>query len=168
MVDEISHQGLEQALSLERFGRYLDWAGGGRQRAIELYTLNTQISESLYVPLQTLEVALRNRVHSVMQEEYGEGWFHDEGMLQGSVQLEQVTKAIEDIEGEGKEATPGRIVAALTFSFWTAMVGKEYEDLWQATLNAIAKKENGKGLRRKDLSTPLNPDPGFAQSDRAS
>ena len=49
---------MEQALSLERFGRYLDWAAGDRARAIELYTLNTQISESLYTPLQMLEALL--------------------------------------------------------------------------------------------------------------
>lgn len=59
-----SRGGFEQALSLERFGRYLDWAAGDGMRAIELYTLNTRISESLYTPLQMLEVALRNRIHA--------------------------------------------------------------------------------------------------------
>jgi hypothetical protein len=153
---EIFHQDLELALSLERFGRYLDWAGGDRQRAIELYTLNTRISESLYIPLQTLEVALRNRVHTVMKDVHGETWFQTDIVL-GDRQPDQLRKAIKDIEDEGREATPGRIVAALTFGFWTAMLGKEYEDLWQETLNAIAKKPNGKGLRRKGLSAPLTP-----------
>jgi len=124
--------GLEQALSLERFGRYLDWAAGDRARAIELYTLNTQISESLYTPLQMLEVALRNRIHAVMTEARHEGWFHDAGFLLTASQADQLAKAVEDVgEGGRREPTPGRIVAALTFSFWTAMLGKEYETLWQ-------------------------------------
>ena len=43
-MDEADIRDLEQALSLERFARYLAWADGGRQRAVELYTLNTQLS----------------------------------------------------------------------------------------------------------------------------
>src|SRR5262249_41189467 len=66
MTGEISDADLELALSLERFARYLAWADQDRARAIELYTLNTRISESLYIPLQALEIALRNRIHAVM------------------------------------------------------------------------------------------------------
>jgi hypothetical protein len=46
-------------------------------------------------------------------------------------------------------------VAALTFSFWTAMFGKDYETLWQQTLHRIGRRPDGKGLRRKDFSGPL-------------
>ena len=67
--------GVEAALSLERFARYVAWAGGDRHRAVELYTLNTRVSEALDVPLQALEVALRNRIHAVMTEASGAGWF---------------------------------------------------------------------------------------------
>jgi hypothetical protein len=149
------YKDLEHALSLERFGRYLDWAGGDRARAIELYTLNTRLSESFYTPLQALEIALRNRIHSVMTEARHEAWFRDDGALLGERQPDQLAKAIEDIEREGKDAAPGRIVAALTFSFWTSMFGKEYEALWQITLHRIASRPGGKGFKRKDFSGPL-------------
>ncbi|MDQ0304497.1 transposase InsO family protein [Ancylobacter polymorphus] len=56
-----------------------------------------------------------------------------------------------------KTETPGRVVAALTFGYWTAMVGREYEDLWQRTLKDIARQEGGKGLTRKHFSKPLAP-----------
>ena len=66
-------------------------------------------------------------------------------------------KAIDDSSSaSGKEPTPGRIVAALTFSFWTAMFGKDYETLWQTTLHRIGRPD-GKGLKRKDFSGPLAP-----------
>jgi hypothetical protein len=146
---------LEQALSLERFGRYVDWAGGDKARALELYTLNTKISESLYTPLQMLEVALRNRIHAVMTEARHEGWFHDDGCLLGKWQSDQLAKAEEGIREGKKEPTPGRIVAALTFSFWTSMFGKEYETLWQTTLHRIGSRSDGKGLERKHFSGPL-------------
>ena len=146
---------MEQALSLERFGRYLDWAAGDRARAIELYTLNTRISESLYTPLQMLEVALRNRIHAVMTEARHEDWFHDASFLLGKWQPDQLAKAIEEVREGRREPTPGRIVAALTFSFWTAMFGKEYETLWQTTLHRIGRRADGKGLTRKHFSGPL-------------
>ncbi len=152
-----SHEDFEKALSLERFARYLDWAAGDRIRALELYALNTRISEALYTPLQMLEVALRNRIHAAMTEARHERWFHDEGFLAIENQRHQLAKATEDITREGKAPTSGQLVAALTFSFWTSMLSPTYEDLWQTTLHRIARREDGKGLRRKDLSGPLTP-----------
>jgi hypothetical protein len=157
-LTRFSHADLELALSLERFGRYLAWAGRDRERAIELYTLNTRISESLYIPLQSLEVALRNRIHVVMAEGLGdEAWFQQAGVLLNDRQPDQLTKAVEDLKAVNKMPTPGRIVAALSFGFWTAMFGPHYEGLWRTTLHRIAAKPDGKRLRRKDFSTPLTP-----------
>jgi hypothetical protein len=49
--------------------------------------------------------------------------------------------------------TPGRIVAALNFGFWTAMFGPDYEGLWRATLRRIAAKPDGTGLKRGFFGT---------------
>ena len=68
----------EVAISLERFARYLNWTGGDHDRALELYALNTRLSEALYTPLQMLEVALRNRVHKVLAEARHDRWFDDQ------------------------------------------------------------------------------------------
>ena len=151
------HQDLEAALSLERFARYQEWAGGDRARALEFYALNTRLSEALYTPLQMLEVVLRNRIHTVMSEARHDRWFEDEGFLAIDNQKRQLMKALEEVARSGREPTAGRVVASLTFSFWTSMLAPAYEDLWQRTLHHIARRENGKGLRRKDLSRPLAP-----------
>jgi len=151
----IEAEDLEEAFSLERFGRYLAWAGGDRARALELYALNTRLSEALYTPLQMLEVALRNRVHGVMSAAHHLRWYEEPGLLAAATQQAQVAEAVADLARERKEPLPGRVVAALTFSFWTAMLGAAYEDLWQTDLHRIARRENGKGLRRKDLARPL-------------
>jgi hypothetical protein len=118
---------MEDALSLERFARYVAWAGGDRTRALELYTLNTQLSEALYTPLQVLELALRNRVHTIMSAAHGERWFDANGLLQAPHQREQVQGALAELAKDNKEPLPGRVVAALTFSFWTAMLSPVYE-----------------------------------------
>jgi len=148
---------MEAALSLERFARYVSWAGGDRVRALELYTLNTQLSEALYTPLQVLELALRNRIHTIMAEAYSERWFETDGLLQAAHQREQVAVALADLARDRKEPLPGRVVAALTFSFWTAMVSPVYEELWRSTLSTIAIRPDGRRLARKQLSRPLTP-----------
>lgn len=147
----------EATLSLERFARYVEWRSGDHARALELYALNTQLSEALYTPLQILEITLRNRIHTVLTEAGHARWFGDDGLLLLEHQRSRITEAAEQIAGEGKDATPGRIVAALTFSFWTAMLGAPYEELWQQTLHAIARREDGRGLTRKHFSRPLSP-----------
>ncbi|CDX15087.1 conserved hypothetical protein [Mesorhizobium sp. ORS 3324] len=148
---------LEDTLSADRFGTYLGWAGGDRNRAIELYTLNAALCESLYTPLHMLEVALRNRIHQVMAGTHGDNWYGLQAYQANPVQAEMLAKARQDIEDAKKEETPGRVVAALTFGYWTALLGKEYEDLWQKTLKDIARREDGKGLTRKAFSKPLAP-----------
>jgi hypothetical protein len=153
----IEAEHLEEALSLERFGRYLAWAGGDRACALNLYALNTRLSEALYIPLQMLEVALRNRIHAVLSASIQPRWFEVPGLLGGTHQTDQVAEAIADLIRERKEPTPGRVVAALTFSFWTAMLGTSYETLWQKDLHRIGHRDDGKGLRRKDLSAPMTP-----------
>ena len=70
-TQEEAFPGLEQTLS-STDSKYLGWA---EATACDIpYTLNTQLSESLYTPLHTLEVALRNRIHHVMSGE-GEDWY---------------------------------------------------------------------------------------------
>jgi len=152
---DYTYIGIEDTLSSDRFGTYLGWAGGDRNRAVELYTLNAVLSESLYTPLHMLEVALRNRVHQVMSKVYGEAWFDMPEHQLNAVQSDMLEKARIDLREKGKDETPGRIVASLTFGYWTAMLGKEYENLWQITMKDIARREDGKGLRRKDFTRSL-------------
>lgn len=92
-----------------------------------------------------------------MSAAHGGHWFKVEGLLQAPHQREQVMEAVADLIGHDKDPTAGRIVAALSFSFWTAMVSPSYEDLWRATLNAIATRSDGRRLSRKQLSRPLTP-----------
>jgi len=153
----IGSDSLEQALSLERFGRYQAWAGGDRERALDLYALNVRLSEALYVPLQMLEIALRNRIHTVLSNAYQSRWFEDPVVVTIPHQQDQVREALADLARERKESTSGRVVAALTFSFWTTMLGTHYETLWQTILHRIGRRDDGKGLRRKDFSGPLTP-----------
>jgi hypothetical protein len=155
-MDKAEIEALEQALSLERFARYLAWAADDPTRAIALYTLNTRLSESLYIPLQMLEIALRNRIHAVMSAALHDHWYNDPRCQLDSSQAEQLARARQDLADAGKAIEPGRVVAALTFGYWTAFFNTDYEELWRKQLYRIAQRP-GKPLRRKDFSTALTP-----------
>lgn len=133
------------------------WAAQDQDHALELYTLNTKLSESLYIALQMLEVALRNRIDIVMVEKYGQDWLLDGTPLLIDRQKDQKEGAIRELEEARKQISAGQIVAALPFSFWTSMFNSEYETLWQQGFYRIGRKQNGKGLTRKDISKPLTP-----------
>lgn len=133
------------------------WAAQDQVHALELYTLNTKLSESLYVALQMLEVALRNRIDAVMAEKYGQDWLFDDAPFLIDRQKNQRLEAIKEVKETGKQVSAGRVVAALSFSFWTSMFNSEYETLWQQGLHKIGKKPDGKGLTRKAISKPLTP-----------
>lgn len=134
---------LEAALSADRFARYVEWADGDRTRALDLYTLNARLSEALYIPLHAFEVALRNRSHHLVAT-----------AIILDRQRDQVVAAIAELAQDNKPGDPGRVVAALTFSFWTSFFSTDYEALWRSTLNAIAVRPDGRGLSRKDFARP--------------
>ena len=150
-------EGLEHAISLERFQRYLDWTQGDKYRAFELYAFNMRVSEALYTPVHVLEIALRNRFTAVLSDAFGENWFTHPSLNLSETQRQQLDNARKDIIREGKTVQSGRLVAALTFGFWTSLLSPEAENLWQQTLHKAARQENGKGLTRKHLSKPLLP-----------
>ncbi|MCE7031188.1 Abi family protein [Lysobacter sp. GX 14042] len=151
----MSYQGLEHALSLERFRTYLGWAEQSRDRALQLYELNTDVSESLYTPLQMLEVALRNRIHSVLSVSIAPGWFRMEGVV-GQRSSNDVRVLEGKLRQDRGNITTSDTVAALSLGFWTSLFGRQREDLWQVHLHAIARRDDGKGLTRKAFSGPLN------------
>ncbi|HBK05085.1 MAG TPA: hypothetical protein DDZ81_04390 [Acetobacteraceae bacterium] len=153
----IDDAALEAALSADRFGRYLAWAGGDRARALDLYALNIRLSEALYPSLQMLEVVLRNRIHAIMSEAIAPDWLLRDDTLLVPHQAMQIATAVSELGRDTKAPTPSGIVAALTFSFWTTMLGPSYENLWQTHLHRIGRRRDGKGLRRKDFSAPLTP-----------
>jgi hypothetical protein len=147
---------LENSFSLERFQRYIQWAGGNKARAFELYALNTALSESFYTPLHIFEVVLRNRFHAVLSKDFGEAWYDDENIIYGNLK-DKLQKAKDDLTTEKHEHTSGRIIAVLTFGFWTGLLSPERENLWRSTLHNAFTRKDGAGFARKDITRLMTP-----------
>lgn len=135
MSQEIDKR-LERVLSKERLGGYQT------QRAqrydchpLSLYRWNSQLSESLYPLLQTIEVILRNAIYVSISEHFQDPhWLKNRKILDlrdWVVVQKQETRLLE----AGKQISPGGLVAMLSFGFWTRLLDARYEmKFWRSKI----------------------------------
>jgi hypothetical protein len=112
-------QKIEDILHTERMDAYRQ---DGADHAVTLsrYLLNMALSESLYPALQFAEIALRNAVHRELSIRCGtDAWFDCPQARLTPWQQDKVAEAKEALRKRRKPLSPGRIVAELTFGFWT-------------------------------------------------
>lgn len=143
---------IEQSVSSERLAPYLADASGSLNIAVKLYEQNTLLSESLYGVLQGLEVALRNGMHTELAAGFrNSSWWMVANL--GPDQQDMLVKAQHALTREGKPLDAGRVVAELSFGFWTSLFGRGYTDLWR---NHLVKVFPRRSLQRADVQTRLN------------
>lgn len=114
---------LEASFSPERLRTYLTAAEGDRKRALQLYTWNTKISAAFYGPLQGLEIALRNAIHQQLTRCYSAAWYDNPAVALDLGGRGRIADAKTETAHAGHTATPGRLVAALSFGFWVSLLG---------------------------------------------
>jgi hypothetical protein len=147
VYDEPALLALEASLSLDRLKPYLELAEGDKVYAIRLYEWNTKVSESLYSIIQGLEVALRNRVHKILSEGFASEAWYDVCPLEER-QTRDIQDAVERILDDGKDPTPGSVVAELMFGFWVSLFGTDYaqtlfdQHLWKCFPHTKAKRKD--------------------------
>ena len=155
----IDKDNLIQNLSSERMRTYIQIAGGNRDIGIEWYELNQQLSASLYVPLQNLEVGLRNGLHGVLAAHHGETWFDGHLPLK-PWQAKAVQEAKDGLRNRRKPQGPGGIIAELNFGFWTALFDPLFDQpIWhKGHLKQLFKYHHpgSPGLNRQMFSGVLN------------
>ena len=146
---------LSRTLSTERLAQYAVGVSSEAE-TYGRYLWNLALCESLYPSLQGLEVALRNALHEAASARYGTPWWFDGGRSPVSVRGYQnhrgrggvwvhtgdawkVESAKAQLRQAGKPVQPGRIIAELTFGFWTALFNRHYvnEGLWPALLAPV-------------------------------
>jgi len=133
MDDKGSLPNLIRSVSDERFATYRRLAGSDKP-AWDLYAANVALSSAFYAPLQTLEVTLRNSVDREMSHRHP-GWLTGTAVLHGP-ELRQLSDACERLTRQGKAHDHGRLVAELSFGFWTSLFANSYDtDLWRTALH---------------------------------
>jgi hypothetical protein len=147
---------LETSLSEDRLSTYLEQTQRDTAEAIRLYVRNTRMSEAFYTPLQGLEVSVRNALHGQLQARLGADWYDNPACAFQFGQARKIDDAKNTLLNEGKPLTPSRIVAELSFGFWTGILGPKYENhLWRPHLRH-AFPNAPKALLRKHVHAALD------------
>jgi hypothetical protein len=130
---------LEPILSPARIGTYLLASGHDEARALKLYVWNAQLGEAFHLPIQSVEIALRNRVNSVLITCFGVEWWQNAAFLAlaDKRQVDAITEVRKRISNRGHALVTGQIVAGLSFGFWVSMLDARYNPkVWSSQLAA--------------------------------
>lgn len=124
------------------------------------YKENLLISKNMYIPLSVLEVSIRNAVDSHFSSFYGNGWLINEAAFLQRDAIRKITEAKARIEEREEELTREKLVAELSFGFWTSLFQQPYDkNLRFSSLRQIFSnlpKKEQKEVDRKYISAKLN------------
>ncbi len=149
---------LRRAISHERLDAYCQHGSSNDDAELFAhYAWNMALSESLYTPLQCLEVSLRNSVHDAATAHFKTDiWFDLPGLL-SSQEMNKVQEAKNTLVKSKKPLDAGRIIPELTFGFWTSLFDVRYEKiLWPWLLKPVFPNMPRHIRIRKNLSKRLN------------
>ena len=158
MVEEFEYTpeimaALTSTLSEERLYKYISATGGDKERALNLYVWNSQISAAFYTPLQGLEVALRNALHRTLADFFASDDWYETAPL-GDDERQNILKAKRTVRRLHRVVNPPHVVAELSFGFWLSMLGSGYhQTLW---IKALHKAFPNASLKRADILRPLD------------
>lgn len=128
-----------RTISPGRFETYLLAAGYDQTRALELYLWNAQIGEAFHIPIQAVEVALRNCVDCGLRSEFTPNWWENKTFVallddERKIDLEQVLRRIRN---RNLELYIDQVVAGLSLGFWVGILqGRYYPPIWSRHLRS--------------------------------
>ena len=150
----MQNENLERLLSAKRLGTYYRLFNGDKTKAIEYYLLNIKISEAFYPLLANLEIALRNSIHQSFAVRFEtENWFET---LEYQDLADQVKIAKFKIIKNRQQVSCDKIVAELTFGFWTSLFNKQYARLFWRPLMFAFKELDNEQKHRDKIAYKLN------------
>jgi abortive infection bacteriophage resistance protein len=144
---------LEKTISPDRLSTYLIESQNNHELALKLYLWNSKISAAFYIPLQGLEVTLRNALHQELSKKFQTPFWYDVAPLDAQSK-ENITDAKSKINKSHKSIDPPHVVAELSFGFWVSLLNKAYhQTLW---IPALGKAFPNAGLPRSEIHSTLN------------
>lgn len=124
----MDYKSFEQAFSKARLSKYLQACGGNTNKALTLYRDNVKLCQKFYGMLNIFEIVLRNAIDCHYRDHFSDkDWIFNQlqvgGMLEFSPMRAVVEETINKMSASGKY-TPDRVVAGVTFGFWTYLFNK--------------------------------------------
>jgi hypothetical protein len=111
---------LEATLAPDRLASYRP-PGADDLTTIATYFWNVALSRDLHFCLGAAEVSMRNGIHHALSAHAGQANWYDVIPLLPK-ETEAIQKAKQNIRNSRKTLVPGRVVAELSFGFWTSLL----------------------------------------------
>ena len=126
---------LIKALSGERLSTYLNENDNDLEKALGLYIKNIEISAAFLIPLQVLEITIRNSLNETIKSHYDtDDWF--DVIPLNNFANQKISSAKQTVNYQQDNPQISHVVAELTFGFWLSLIGSEYhQTLWIPFLN---------------------------------
>jgi hypothetical protein len=125
------------AISPDRFKTYLAAAGHRQERALKLYLWNAKLGEAFHMPIQAVEVALRNSINLALSKVFTPNWWECKNLLDllDEERKADLARVLRRIRNRELELHTGQVVAGLSFGFWVGMLDGRYNPpIWSGQL----------------------------------
>lgn len=125
---------LQQSLSPERLSTYRQ-PGDDEAMVLARYVYNQALVDALGLPLQVLEVTLRNAIDAAGRRAAGQlaghggvpCWLDARPRVVDAAHAATTADAREMLRARGVKLTPGRLTAELSFGFWVQLFNAYYD-----------------------------------------
>ncbi len=122
------------------------------------YKKNIYLSQQYYILLSIFEISLKNSINNYFINKISTDWFNNETLHSDTKQ--KIQKARKKIVQRKEIATRDKIIAELSFGFWTSLFRKSYSNLLRfKDIKAIfpnLPNRNEKLINRNILDKELN------------
>src|SRR5215207_2644686 len=123
--------GIRNVLSGPRLDAYRAGPSEDELDLLARYAWNMALGAALYMPLQLLEVALRNTLHAALMQHYGGNprWYPLRHAFQTTGSWDKAREAMQrvaKVTSLANRDAPGRVVAELDFGVWTSLLSSRY------------------------------------------
>lgn len=145
---------IKSFISHPRFNIYLEEANYDTNAAYQLYLINIELSEALYLALSLLEISLRNAIHQKLKEYFNDDfWFKNQ--LPGEFQT-AIQRAERKIQFQQKTVIADGIIAELNFGFWNRLFNRYHAKLLWKPLRTIFVHLPKQEKQRKNIDESLH------------
>lgn len=157
-MEPMNWEDLEKHFSRARLGRYLAARRGDTANAAVDYERNVLLSEAMMPLLNALEVALRNGIHTRLsvlyaRSDWWEAWVSEPNFDR---QNKEIAKAKAKLQRRHEPQTPDKVLAELTFGFWSSLFNAQLQVLLWKDLRLVFAYCPKQIRKRHTISTALN------------
>ncbi|WP_342754847.1 hypothetical protein AAGQ96_03365 [Pantoea sp. MBD-2R] len=149
---------LEKHFSSARLGRYRAARSGEKDKAAIDYANNLHLAEAMVPLLNVLEIALRNGIHNRLsllyqRADWWEAWTNEPAFIW---QNKEIVIASTKLLRRHEQQTADKMIAELTFGFWSSLFNTRYQDMLWKDLRLVFAHCPKPQRQRRTISVALN------------